>query len=226
MTLLEATSFIDYVNRFKNANTLIFASVSETGVAFKAMLDYHAAAPDLKPDFCRHVANFTAIETPEWRIWKEADRELMSQSTFATWLEDNLSLLTVGGENKYPTGAALLELVKSLYGHRNARFSQSIRLDNGAHSVQFDEDIEVRGGGTSTASGDLEIPAMICGGLAIFQGADPYEMPARLKTRCVDRKLGIIFETVNLPKIIRESILLLVEKVAKGTEIIPLLGTP
>lgn len=224
VTLLEAGSFVDYVNRFKNPNTLIFACVSETGVSFKAMLDYHAGAPELKPDYCRHVAVFTAIETPEWKVWQAADRELMAQAEFATWLEDNLSLFTVGGENKYPAGADLLELVKSLEGHRNARFAQSIRLDNGAHSVQYDEDIVIRGGGTSTQAGTLEVPPMICGGLAIFQGADPYEMPARLKTRCVDRKLGLIFETVNLPKIIRESILLLVKKVADGTQIVPLLG--
>ena len=225
VTLLEANSFIEYVNRFKTDNTLIFANVSETGVEFSALLDYHGPAPELEADYCDHIAKFTAIETPEWKVWKAADRSLVNQVDFATWLEDNLSLFTVGGDGKYPAGADLLELVKSLHGHRNARFSNTVRLDNGAYSAQFDEDIVVRGA-SSTRDGEIELPPMVCGGLAVFQGADAYEMPARLKSRCVDRKLMLTFETVNRPKIVRESILLLTKQVGEKTSIIPMLGIP
>src|ERR1017187_8626134 len=73
--LLEASSFIDYVNRFKMDNTLIFANVSETGVSFTAMLDYHSAAPALNPHYCEHIVKFDAIQTPEWKIWQAANRK-------------------------------------------------------------------------------------------------------------------------------------------------------
>ena len=219
VALLEATSFIEYVNRFKTADTLIFANVSETGAKFTAMLDYHGAAPELKPAYCSHIAEFTAIETPEWKIWKAANRIPMDQVKFATFLEDNAALFVE------PTGADLLELVRSLHGHRNARFNTALRLDNGAYSVSFDEEIVVKGT-SSTKSGEFELPPTIKAGMAVFQGADAYEVPARLKSRCEDRKLSLFFETIAMHTIVRESILLLVKQISDGTKIIPMLGNP
>ncbi|MEN6533339.1 MAG: DUF2303 family protein [Bryobacteraceae bacterium] len=217
--LLEASSFIDYVNRFKTGNTLIFANVTETGASFTAMLDYHGAAPELKPAYCEHVAKFGAIPTPEWKIWLGANRKPMDQVTFATFLEDNMTLFV------QPAGADLLELVRSLHGHRNARFNTALRLDNGAYSVSYDEDIVVKGTNT-TKSGDMELPPTIKAGMAVFQGADAYEIPARLKTRVDDRRLVLFYETIALHQIIRESILLLVKQIADKTDLIPLLGNP
>lgn len=217
VNLLEAGSFVDYVNRFKTDNTLIFANVSETGAAFTAMLDYHGPAPELKPAYCSHVAKFEAVETPEWKTWKAANRKPMNQVEFATFLEDNQSLFVD------PAGADLLELVRSLHGHRNARFNTALRLDNGSYSVSYDEDVVVKG--TSTAkSGEMELPPQIQAGLAVFQGADPYKVSARLKSRCEERRLVLFYETVSMHAIVRESIMLLVKQISEGTKIVPLLG--
>jgi hypothetical protein len=68
------------------------------------------------------------------------------------------------------------------------------------------------------------LPPMIMGGIAVFQGSNPYMVPARLKSRCEDRRLVLFFETVALHAIVRESILLLVKQVAEKTKIVPLLG--
>ena len=215
--LLEAGSFIEYVKRFKTSDTLIFANVSETGARFTAMLDYHGPAPELKPAYCSHVATFEAIETPEWKIWKVANRKTMNQVEFATFLEDNQSVFVE------PTGAALLELVRTLHGHRNARFNTSLRLDNGSYSVSYDEEVVVKGS-SSTVGGTMDLPPMIEAGLAVFQGADKYKVAARLKSRCEDRRLVLFYETVALHQIVRESIMLLVKQIADGTEIVPMLG--
>ena len=51
-------------------------------------------------------------------------------------------------------------------------------------------------------------------------------MPARLKSRCEDRKLSLFFETIAQHTIVRESILLLVKQISDGTKIIPMLGNP
>lgn len=217
--LLEAGSFIDYVNRYKTGDTLIFSAISETGVEFTALMDYHTAAPALCPGYCSHRATFVAIETPEWKVWKAANRLAMTQVGFATFLEDNLSLFV------QPTGAELLEMVRSLHGHRNARFNTALRLDNGSYSVSYDEDVVVKGS-SITSNGELELPPTITAMLAVFQGSDPYAVQARLKSRCEDRKLVLFYETISLAKIIRESILLLVEQVAEKTGIVPLLGSP
>lgn len=220
VTLLEAGSFADYVNRFKMPESLIFVTVTETGCTFRAMLDYHAPAPDLKPSYCKHQAVFTAVETPDWKVWKAADRQEMKQVDFAKFIENNARFLVE------PAGAVLLELVRSLHGHKNARFSNETRLDNGAYSVTYDEDVVIRGGGTSTTAGDMELPAVIKAGIAVFQGAAKYEISARLKTRIEERRLILFFETIALTEIVRESILLLVTQISEKTGIVPLIGTP
>lgn len=222
VTLLEAGSFIEYVNRFKDTDTLIFCDVSETGVTFKAMLDYHQQKEKgtHAPRYCTHVADFTAIHTPEWRAWQSANRQRMSQVDFATWLEDNAQLFV------QPKGAELLELVRTLHGHANARFSTALRLDNGSHSVSYEEDVQIKGTGAGTKSGDVKLPPEVVAGVAVFQGGQPYKITARLKARVQERSLTLWFETIQMPAVVRESILMLVKQIAEKTGITPLLGRP
>ena len=215
---LDCSSFTDYVNKFKSGETLIFARVTETSAEFVAVLDYHAAKPKPSPAYCHHTASFATLETPEWKTWLQANRVAMDQVAFATWLEDNQQLFVE------PAGADLLELVKSLHGHKNARFNTALRLDNGSYSVGYEEEVVVRGVATAK-SGEVELPAIIKTGIAPFQGASNYEVTARLKTRVQDRKLMLWFETIALHVIVRDSILLLTKQISDKTGIVPLLGT-
>lgn len=220
VVLQEADSFADYVNRFKKPDTLIFAQLTETTVRLEAVIDYHSEGADSKPGRCDHRAIYEAKQTPEWEAWLKADRDPMSQVDFATWMEDNLKLFVS------PPGAELLELVKSLHGHSNARFNQSIRLDNGAFSIAFDEDVQVRGGDSTTREGSIELPQTIEAGIAPFLGALKYSVKARLKTRIENRRLLLFFETMDTPGILRDTIMLMVKAVSEKTGIVPLHGSP
>lgn len=230
--LLDAGSFIDYVNRFKTLDSLIFSDVTEQGATLTAVIDYHTPEKEGGvPDWCRHIATFTTMQTPEWKAWLAGNRKPMEQVEFATWLEDNLHLFVVPKDKVtgqdlpgYPTPAELLELVRSLHGHQNARFNTALRLDNGAYSVAYDEDVSVKGT-MSTRSEAMELPPLVCGAVSVFQGSAPYAVSARLKSRCVERKLVLWFETINLPAIVRESIMATVKEVGEKTGIVPLLGS-
>lgn len=222
VTLLESDSFIEYVNRFKNDDSLIFANLTEQSATLTAVLDYHGPK-DAR--YCDHIAFFSTIPTPEWKVWLEANRKAMGQVDFATWLEDNLSLFVKPEGIEAPSGAELLELIRTLHGHQNARFNTSLRLDNGAFSVAYEEDVSVRG--TSTQRTDaIELPKEIVAGIKVFQGSVAYEVRARFKSRITERKLMLYFETINLPNIIRDAILGIVKQVGEKTSIIPLLGNP
>jgi uncharacterized protein YfdQ (DUF2303 family) len=228
-TFIDSGSFVEYVNRFKTDETLIFAKVGETEATFTAVLDYHAK--DRKPDYCAHRATFTTLPTPEWAAWQKANRKSMDQVEFATWLEDNLNLFVQPANSEAPSGAELLELVKSLHGHKNARFNTSLRLNNGAYSVDYEEDVIVQGE-SKAKPGAIELPKEIIGGFAIFQGGDNFAVPARLKTRISERKLLLHFETIGVPQLIRDNLIGdaehpgIVAKIASATGIMPLLGTP
>lgn len=210
----DVDSFIDYVKRFKSEATLIFAHLTPTTATLTAVLDYHAPG---QPDYGAHQATFTTLETPDWKAWTAGDRKAMGQVEFASFLEEYAHLF------KIPDGASLLELVRSLHGHNNARFSQAIRLDNGAYRASYEEDVVVRGV-NSVAGGDLELPPMVKAGVQVFEGGPVYEVFARLKTRINERRLVLFYETINRPLIIRDNIILLTKQVAEQTGIIPLLG--
>ncbi len=222
---MECSSFIDYVNRFKTEVSQIFVNISDEdadcvcGASFTALLDYHSAAPALKPGYCQHQARFNTVQTPEWMSWMGADRRPTDQVTFATFLEENAKLFVE------PKGAELLELVRSLNGHKNARFNQTVRLDTGACSVAYEEDIQIRGTGGTKAE-TLELPATIKAGIAPFQGSPLYQVTARLRVRIEERKLRLWYETIQPHVVIRDSVLLLAKQVADKTGIIPLLGKP
>lgn len=215
--LLESQSFSDYVNRFKTDNTMIFVNVLTEGANFKAILDYHGSAPDLEPAYCDHVATFNTIKTVEWSTWLAADRKQMNQVQFATWLEDNAALF------KEPTGAALLELVRTLEGKSDVRFNSAIRLESGSNKLAFDEDVVLKGQST-TSAGYVELPSVIVAGIKPFEGSPLYEVRARLKYRIESRKLSLWFETIALHTIVRDSILLVVKDVATKTELTPFTG--
>lgn len=217
VSLLEADSFADYVNRFKTDDTLLFAAVTEQGCTLKAILDYHTAAPELIPHRCEHVASYATIETPEWKTWMAANRKAMSQVDFATWLEDNSTMFV------NPKGADLLELVQTLVGKCDVRFVSGVRLRDGANRLNYEEDVILKGQSTTTSDA-VDLPTTLAVGIAPFQGAPKYQITARLKFRIEGRKLSLWFETVAPHTIIRECVLAVVKQVAEKTGITPLLG--
>lgn len=231
-SFIDAGSFVEYVNRFKDEDSLIFANVTEASATLTAVLDYHKQ--DLTPDYCQHRATFTTLPTPEWAAWLKVNRQPMDQVTFATWLEDNLNLFvqpkdSTGKPDKtVPSGAELLELVQTLHGHQNARFNTQVRLQTGAYSVNYEEDVDVKG---SVAGGVIALPPKIVGGFAIFQGGDAFQVPARLKVRVTERKMMLHFETIGVPQLIRDNLIGddehpgVVRQIATKTGIIPLLGS-
>jgi uncharacterized protein YfdQ (DUF2303 family) len=180
VTLIESGSFIDYVNRFKTDNTLIFANVSDHGASIFALLDYHGPAPKLTPAHVDHKAQYNTICTKEWKDWREADRKVMNQVQFATWVEEHLELFRgitdAAGKVLTPTGAELLELVQTLEGKSDVRFNSAIRLQSGGSKLAFDEDVTLKGQ-TVNQSGFIEVPKQVGAGIKPFEGSGPAALP-------------------------------------------------
>jgi uncharacterized protein YfdQ (DUF2303 family) len=213
-TFLEVGSFAAYVNRFKTPDTLIFATVTEDGATFTAILDYHQ--PSVVAQRCAHVAGFNLVATPDWKSWTEQNREAMPQVEFATWLEDMQHVFTE------PAGSDFLELVRNLHGRKDASFNQSFRADNGAFSVRYEEQIDVQ---SSVKGGTLKLPELLVARMQVFEGLLPATVTARLKVRVQDRRLFLFFETIQIEKIVRDCILASVAEIAEKTSLVPLLGS-
>lgn len=222
--MLDAASFSAYVKRYKDDRTLIYANVTESSATFVAVLDYHTKS---LPEFCAHKVEYTTAHTPEFKTWLAANRKAMNQLEFATWLEDNQQLFVTpekvpAGRAPALSGADLLELINTLHGKQDVSFVSGQRLKSGGSTLNYEEAVSLQG---AVQSAKVELPDFMYVGLSPFIGAPAYQISARVKFRIEGRKLSLWLETIQLHKVISDSINLLVEQIAKETEIKPLLGS-
>ena len=225
-SFLDAGSFSAYVNRFKQAFSIIFASITEYSASFEAVFDYHglhqAETSIQAPARCAHRAQYTTRPTPEWAIWSEADGKRMNQIEFATWVEDNLPLFTSIDGTDAPTAGDLRDMVTSLHGQVGANYNRTERLQTGAQSIKWEEINEVNGmvQGKSTV-----FPGTLAGKFPLFEGGEPRLVTARLKTRVENRKISIYFETIGEVQMVRSELMAIVAKIAAETKLVPFLGS-
>lgn len=169
-----ATSLINYVNRFKNPNTVLFASEEDRKVV--AVIDYHGmpdanlpqpnaeqvppAAPDRylpSPRLCQQIATLTLKFDDRWTTWVGNDENLMPHRDFATFLEENQFDVTK------PSGADLLEICRDLQVKEGVEFSSSIRMGDTV-SVTFQKE------GDATTKSNMAIPVSFETTIPVFFG--------------------------------------------------------
>lgn len=214
----DMDSFLDYVGKFRNESSVIFAkAVAEIAPTFKAVLDYHTPSGDESeelPAWCEHTATYAPSFTKEWDNWAANNRRKMSQTDFATFLEENAELVIE------PPGAALLELVQDLHAKSNVTCNQLVRLQNGRTKLAYDEEIELKGG-TTTKAGALEFPAELVAGIAPFDGGSAYRIKARLRYRIENKRLVFWYENINVHLVIKDAVNGIVTKIKENLGITP-----
>ncbi|MBF8281292.1 MAG: hypothetical protein HW378_207 [Anaerolineales bacterium] len=221
ITFRDADSFCRYVSVQKTPDSLVLAGWNTEVPHFLAVLDYHGRARDGqpgKPGECRHAATLQCQPTWEWQRWLAVNAKGQTQVEFVQWLEEMQGCILS------PPGAELLELIQTLEGKSNVRFSSAIRLQNGRSALQYEEDVELRGV-VNTEPGRIEVPAQIEAGIAPYLGCQPYSVPARLRYRIEGRKVTFTLQTIRLDRIQRDALNSLSAQVEAKTGIKPLLGS-
>lgn len=135
-----AASLIDYVNRFKNPDTVLFASEQDNKIV--AVIDYHKAADSAGTVAARlsnQIATLTLRYSDQWETWMGKDETLMRHVEFATFLEENQFDVT------RPSGADLLEICRDLQVRQDVNFSSSIRMgDEVSITFQKEDDVSTK----------------------------------------------------------------------------------
>lgn len=197
VTFYEALSFAKFVNRFKNATTVLFADPINAP-KFTAVLDYHPQSTDQNFaawDLFRAVLPLR--HTPSWTTWAGANGQPMDQAAFAQFLEDNIPDIAE------PAGARLVEIARTLEATVDVAFQSHIRTDNGAHRFNWVE--TVQGSATSQKDGRIEIPQEITLALQPFEGSKVYRVTARLRYRLAGGKVKLWFDLVRLQDVLTEA---------------------
>jgi len=153
--------------------------------------------------------------SPEWQRWARHDGEQQKRGDFAEHIEDSLPDIVE------PDGAEVLEIAQTLHGTEKASFRDAQRLDNGAVSIKYDVDLEVKGG----TNGTLDIPPALTLSLAVFEGEERRQINARMRYRNNGGHLTLGYKLDQADDIVREAIAGVAERLG---EVFPrvYLGTP
>lgn len=172
--MIDASSLIAYVNRFKGDGdkTTIFADY--TGPKIKACIDYHEKG---RPDYLHHDVTFVPPWSEQWARWRNIDGKAMSQIDFAEFIEENMADVVE------PVGAVFLDLVTGLQAKKKVSFESGIRLHDGTNQLTYNEEVEAKGRNTMT------IPAEFAIGVPVFFQGEAYKIRCLLRYRIDDGRL-------------------------------------
>lgn len=175
VTLQATESLIEYVNRFKSDDTVLFADIYQNSIA--ALIDYHGA-----PDKAAHVAHKATMQLPfseEWKTWTGISGKMMQQLEFARFVEEN------GTDVKAPAGGELLDVIRDLQARRNVSFVKAVRTATDNENFEFSDSTEMR------TKGDIEVPSKFLLGLPVYFGEPDVELYAFLRWKLDEGSLGL-----------------------------------
>jgi uncharacterized protein YfdQ (DUF2303 family) len=211
--LQDLASFIAWVNRHKDAASVLRCAMNRTDPKLHAIIDYHEegagklTGDDGKARYGQFQATYTMPLDQRWKDWTGISGKPLSQAEFAHFLEDHLLDLTPAYNTTTGSGelvsnlpaevarflalnngkcaepADVVQLSKGLDVYADTKVAERINLQSGETSVTFEE--KHRG-----APESVVIPQLFLVALPVFNLSDTlYRVPVRLRYRLVEGKL-------------------------------------
>lgn len=172
VTLQNADALIAYLNRFKRADSILFADVAESRIV--GLIDYHSKD---QAELVEHRATLALPFSEEWKVWSAINGHLKPQLEFARFIEENAP------DIKAPDAGSLLEAVRDLQARRSVNFIQAVRTASDNESFEFNDNTEAR------TKGDLELPTKFMLSIPVYFGDPDVEVPAFLRWKLEEGKL-------------------------------------
>lgn len=205
--LATTQSLIDYVNRFKTADTVIFANLDTAKII--ACIDYHSAG-SASAGLRKHHAILQLQHSKEWQTWTGVDEEMFEQKKFARFLEEHkLDIMS-------PPGAALLEMVLDMekgVNMRVARKMKSAGSDRGSQDSAMDID------GT-------ELPPVWSLQIPVYMGEPVVSVTAYARDEIADGKLTVGFKLSKIESVVEEELTRIAADIEARTSVPVMLGSP
>lgn len=188
--LADLDSFIDHANRFKNDDSVIFADPNPTSPSLTSVLNYHEGKADGEPRFGDHRGRYNFPLSDEWKCWIGKNGEDMGQAEFAEFIEDRIGDVLEPTEAmdsalkfaksiscEFATPIRLVDLSRGLAIRVGGRIMQSVKLQSGESSLQFETTHQDESGAP------LKVPGAVLLAIPVFLHGPLYQVPARLRYR-------------------------------------------
>lgn len=238
--LFELGAFVEYVNRFKDGDSLIFADNDREKPKLAAVIDYHRAGFTGDPAWGKHRVHYSFPLSDEWKVWHGQSGVKMSQGDFAEFLEDHISdviapplasdgmpggdalldqlLITLGGAPASPS--KLMELSRGLSVTSNDKVANAVNLQSGEMAVTY-QSTHTDGAGSKVA-----VPPLFLIAIPVFRNGPPYKIAARLRYRVGGGGIVWFFQLYRTDKVFDHAFDEAVTFVRQNTGAVTLLGRP
>ncbi|BCF96595.1 hypothetical protein PPGU19_011640 [Paraburkholderia sp. PGU19] len=217
--LRDANSFVNYFNRQKRAESLIYASLDPAkilGVIDDHLSYEHALAGDdlgKGANWRQFRVEFAVPASREWKVWTGSDRKALNQLQFAELIEDNLPDIVT------PDGSTMLSVALNFEASKEGNFVSAARLQDGSTNFVWKEDVNATGN-------KIAMPSQITLEIPVFENGQPLPVDARIKYRVKDGNLTIWYELVRPHKVLEAAFRAIWSQIEEQTATTILLGSP
>lgn len=233
--LTDAESFIKHVNRFKGADSAVFANPARSAPSFTAVFDYHPTGGDAtKADFMKHRAVYAPDLSDPWKVWTASDGKMMTQELFAEFIEKNITDIVVPNlddpdiktfaelvEGRFATPSDLLALSRGLQVNVAAVVKSGVTLSSGEIAIRYEETHQ-DGKGAPIQVANL---FQIC--IPVFYAGALYRIAARLRYRLSGGTISWCYVLVRTDLVFDDAFRGIADRVEDETVGVPVfLGSP
>lgn len=199
VTTTDTDSFIFYTKKHGSLDDCtVYADIDTEAskCSLVAVINDHGAD---KAQWQDHRCHFSPRLAVEWDRWTGKNKVAMTQTDFATWLEDNLGdVVSVPG---MPTGAEILTMALGFEANSDKRLRSKINLQNGSVQFEFVEDE------TKETRTSMKVFERFTLGLPVFDGSNSaYPLDARLKYREKSGSLTFWYELIRPDRAFKQAV--------------------
>lgn len=189
-------AFATYVKAWGHTNVIMRGFLSNGNIT--ATLDYHAAPSE--PSWCGHVATLSSDITPEWKVWKDHEKDRFTQRIFLHFIEDNAE------DIEEPALAELIGTIKDVkIGNQGGRKSS---VSSTVEDQSQNRRVEIESG----------LPDSIMLSLRPWRHAHKYAVKARPFLHADETGIQFSYHLINLDRVLEKAFNDIVEEVAKLTD--------
>jgi hypothetical protein len=204
-TFSDVDSFIDAVNTFKSSDTRLFGkrtSIGDAGVT--ARLDYNEHAGGTT--YFEDKFQLLLAASDPWKLLQQASTKKMGQAQFLGFLDGIREYITV------PAAADIITLIRCIEVGVSKKAKSALDLGNGSRSLEYTSDARV--------VTEAPIPELLEFTMPIYDGAEAWKIPARLRTEIGVDDLPLFTLLIpNRSDILRTAWTDVIAKITEGTDL-------
>ena len=236
--LTDLDSFILHTNRFRDADSAVFAHRDEDKPSMTSVLDYHRQTAEGAPRFGEHRGTYSFPLAEPWKAWAEVDGKAMDQADFAAFIEERImDIMPPPTDGRSDAGALALDLLGTVGGEfagptkmleisRGLKLTETSDVQNAQNLQSGEVQLGYRTPHNNSPGQPLKVPSMFIVQTPVFEGGAAYRMPVRIRYRTGGGRIRWTMVRYRPELIFFSAFDQAAERVRKETELPLMMGSP